>query len=278
MSTQNITQQPTRNNQLPASMMPAKVSSHEIASLVSWITESRKVCYLEASMAIGDSVINAAIKLGLIAKLENDLVLSSFVELIGEHANVHLLQVANHVAECGFFEELPKPTNQEIALALFGDRRDLPRLTTKDKALAIRNTQNLHATIAADIRKDLAELEAKYGKQSQIEPQQFKQSQQQPQTEPQAKTQIFPIFKGLKLKNSDRANSDGYLLYVGNRADCVRAFDVCRKGAVKQNSKDGHSWKFILGLGQLPRRKRRGLQYQRGSDWTLNRDCDRRID
>jgi hypothetical protein len=55
----------------------------------------------------------------------------------------------------------------------------------------------------------------------------------------------------LKLKNSDRAEKDGYLLYVGSRSDCVRAASSCKQGSVKANSKDSSSWKYLLSLKDI---------------------------
>lgn len=64
----------------------------------------------------------------------------------------------------------------------------------------------------------------------------------------ESSTMLYPTFKGLSLKNADRVQKDGYLLYVGSRNDCLRAANQYQKGTAKPNSKNGHSWKFLLTL------------------------------
>lgn len=240
MSNPNITQ-PTNDNHLPASMQPIPVSKGEIQDLVSWITRDGRVSYWEASMVLETPVIDAAIKLNLIAQEGNYLILASLAEQVVSHTRNHLVQASNHYADNGFFESLPT-TKEEVAANIFGQPNHCFTSSLVRQAEIFVSNRNAHQKIADEIRKDLAELEAKYGKHPQQEP------QPQPQPKPQPQSKVFPTFKGLKLKNSERAEKDGYFLYVGSRADCVRAASQCQKGSVKQNSKDGHSWKFVLSL------------------------------
>ena len=122
MSSLNISQQPTVNYyQLPSSMLPVPVSKQEIQALVSWITCDKKVSWLDAAMVYETPCINACIKLGLLVEKDAYLYLAGIVEQVVIHTETHLLQTAKHYTEtCGFFEELPKPTTEEIADLVFG--------------------------------------------------------------------------------------------------------------------------------------------------------------
>ena len=257
---QNISQQSAINNRLPASMAPISVTKAQITGLVSWVTQERKVSWLEASMAYEVETINAVIKLGLIALKDNYLILAGLAEQVVEHANTHLTQVSNHYVEtCNYFEELPKPSITEIFTTLFGEG-SIP-LTNEDRRQITLRTQNKHAQIRAEVEaEELAQLEAQkqaqqLAQQKVLHTNRFAESFLADEPDQTDETQIeqtglkvFPMFRGLKLKNSDRAEKDTYLLYVGNRADCVRAATQCNAGSVRINSKDGHSWKFVLPI------------------------------
>ena len=106
----------------------------------------------------------------------------------------------------------------------------IPTLTSEDKALAAKNTCELHARIAQEAREDLAELEA-----AGIE----------------SPKPTFPELPDLKLVNADRVWQDGYLLYVGNRSACVLAAEWFAGAGVKKNSDDGRSWRLMITIGQL---------------------------
>ena len=251
----NISQQSTINNRLPASMTPISVTKAQIAGLVSWVTRERKVSWLEASMAYEVGTINAVIKLGLIALKDNYLVLAGLAEQVVEHASTHLTQVSNHYTEtCNYFEELPKPSITEIFTTLFGEG-SIP-LTNEDRRQITIRTQNKHAQIRAEVEaEELAQLEAQkqadqLEQQKVIHTNRFAESLLDEDETEQELTglKVFPIFTGLKLKNSDRAERDGYLIYIGSRNDCVRAAAQARRGSVKQNGAGGHSWKFTLNL------------------------------
>ena len=242
-------------NRLPASMAPLSVTKAQITGLVSWVTQERKVSWLEASMAYEVGTINAVIKLGLIDVKDNHLILAGLVEQVAEHANTHLTQVSNHYTEtCNYFEELPKPSITEIFETLFGEG-SIP-LTNEDRRQITLRTQNKHAQIRAEVEaEELAQLEAQkqvqqLAQQKVLHTNRFAESLLDEDETEQELTglKVFPIFTGLKLKNSDRAERDGYLIYIGSRNDCVRAAAQARRGSVKQNGNSGHSWKFTLNL------------------------------
>ncbi|MFY9223250.1 MAG: hypothetical protein WAQ98_11295 [Blastocatellia bacterium] len=159
------------------------------------------------------------------------------------HALNHSKQANLHYRhECNFWEDLPEPTVQEAVKDVFGLRAVTPARTSAERqADNFLIHRSFHERLAAEARAEEAAAEA------QAQENNFQLEAESYQTE----TKLFPTFTGLKLKNSDRAEKDGYLLYVGNRSDCVRAASSCQKGSVKANSKDGSSWKFLLKLSDV---------------------------
>jgi len=152
------------------------------------------------------------------------------------HALNHAKQINIYYREdCGFWEDLPDPTLAEAVKDVFGSIIRSSVAHQADNFLAHRS---FHEKLAGQIR---VEIEAEEIAMTPVTP----ETQTQTQTQ---ETMLYPIFKGLSLKNADRVQKDGYLLYVGSRNSCVRAVNQCQKGTTKPNSKDGRSWKFLLTL------------------------------
>lgn len=152
------------------------------------------------------------------------------------HALNHAKQINIYYREdCGFWEDLPDPTLAEAVKDVFGSLARSSVVNQADNFLAHRS---FHEELANQIR---VEIEAE---EIAITPVAL-ETQTQSQTQ---ETMLYPTFKGLSLKNADRVQKDGYLLYVGSRNSCVRAVNQYQKGTAKPNSKDGHSWKFLLTL------------------------------
>jgi hypothetical protein len=156
------------------------------------------------------------------------------------HALNHAKQTNIYYREdCGFWEDLPEPTIAEAVRDVFGLRAVTPaRSSAERQADNFLSHRSFHERLAAEAR---AEIEAE----------ELTAASEAPRVQTQNQTQetlLYPTFKGLSLKNADRVQKDGYLLYVGSRNDCFRAVNQYQKGTAKPNSKNGHSWKFLLSL------------------------------
>jgi len=152
------------------------------------------------------------------------------------HALNHAKQINIYYREdCGFWEDLPEPTLAEAVKDVFGSITRSSVAHQADNFLAHRS---FHEKLAGQIR---VEIEAEEIAVTPV----TSETQTQNQTQ---ETMLYPTFKGLSLKNADRIQKDGYLLYLGSRNSCIRAVNQCQKGTAKPNSKDGRSWKFLLTL------------------------------
>lgn len=156
------------------------------------------------------------------------------------HALNHAKQTNIYYREdCGFWEDLPEPTVEEAVRDVFGLRAVTPaRSSAERQADNFLHHRSFHERLAAEAR---AEIEAEELAAASATPLVAIETQAQ-------ETVLYPIFKGLSLKNADRVQKDGYLLYVGSKNDCLRAANQYQKGTAKPNSKNGHSWKFLLSL------------------------------
>lgn len=148
------------------------------------------------------------------------------------HALNHAKQINIYYREdCGFWEDLPDPTLAEAVKDVFGSPARSSVAHQADNFLAHRS---FHEKLASQIRVE-------------IEAEEIAMTPATPETQTQ-ETMLYPTFKGLSLKNADRVQKDGYLLYIGSRNGCVRAVSQYQKGTAKPNGKDGRSWKFLLTL------------------------------
>ncbi|MFY9225084.1 MAG: hypothetical protein WAQ98_20590 [Blastocatellia bacterium] len=156
------------------------------------------------------------------------------------HALNHAKQINIYYREdCGFWEDLPEPTVEEAVRDVFGLRAVTPaRSSSERQSDNFLSHRSLHERIGTEIRAE-------------VEVEELAAASEASPVETQSQTQetiLYPTFKGLSLKNADRVQKDGYLLYVGSRNDCLRAVNQYQKGTAKPNSKNGHSWKFLLTL------------------------------
>jgi hypothetical protein len=135
-------------------------------------------------------------------------------------------------------KELLNKLNKKLTVAhRFGvpavsELEKLAPLTLEDHRSIAEKRQAKHEEVTAQIKSDFAQL----GDQ------------------PQLGYSGFPILQGLKLQNTDRVWSDGYLLYTGNRASCLAGANKFPGSSVTKNGYTNlDAWKLIIDTSDMMR-------------------------